>query len=67
MSDVCLLHAVLLVEAFEARLDRPLTPEERDDVYRLATPAAADAAERELARAADAGAALIVLHNLRHT
>ena len=64
MSNVCMLRAVLLVDAFEARLARTLTPQERDAVYRLVGGPGIQAVESELDQAPDAESAALILRRL---
>ena len=64
MSDVCLMYAVLVGDAFEAKLGRRLTPEERQAIHDAASRRALEAVERRLEHAGDAAAAARLLGSL---
>ena len=64
MSDVCLMYAVLVGDAFEAKLGRRLTPDERQAIHDAASRSALAAVERRLEHAGDAEAAASLLRSL---
>jgi hypothetical protein len=65
MGDVCLMYAVLVGDAFEAKLGRRLTSEERQDLHDAASRSVLGSVERGLERTEDADAAAVLLAGVK--
>lgn len=64
MGDVCLMRAVLVGDAFESKLGRGLTPDERQAIHDAGGGVGLEWVERRLEEAGDAAAAASLLSRL---